>query len=168
MAYTIYDASVPVMIRALTNLSKIIDKAVAQAKKEDRPLSDLLGAQLIDDMKPFPFQIQSASDAAKGCAARLAGIDAPSMPDTETTFPELQARIAKTIDFLKTVTPAQVAGAEDREIVMKFPNGEMKFKGSDYVAGFALPNFFFHVTTAYALLRHKGIAIGKMDFLGGA
>ena len=167
MSYSIYDASIAPMTRALTNLSKIIDKAVAQAKAEDKPLADLLGAQLAPDMKPFPFQVQSASDAAKGAAARLAGIAAPSMPDTETTFAELSARIAKTLAFLATVTPEMLKGAEDREIVLKFPNGEFKFTGKDYVAGFALPNFFFHVTTAYALLRHKGIAIGKMDFLGG-
>lgn len=167
MSYSIYEASVVPMTRSLTALSKIIDKAVAQAKAEDKPLADLLGAQLAPDMKPFPFQIQSASDAAKGAAARLAGIAAPTMPDTETTFPELSARIAKTIEFLNSVTPEQLKGAEDREIVLKFPNGEFKFTGRDYVAGFALPNFFFHVTTAYALLRHKGINIGKMDFLGG-
>ena len=167
MSYTIYDASVPVMIRALTNLSKILDKAVAQAKAEDKPLAELLEAKLAPDMRPFPFQIQSASDAAKGCAARLAGIEAPSMPDTETTFPELSARLKKTIDFLNSVKPEQFKGAEDREIVLKFPNGEFRFTGKDFLAGFALPNFFFHVTTAYALLRHKGIAIGKMDFLGG-
>ena len=168
MSYTIYDASIAPMTRALTNLAKILDKAVAQAKADDKPLSELLEARLAPEMRPFPFQIQSASDAAKGCAARLAGIDAPSMPDTETSFPELQARIAKTLAFLATVKPEQLAGAESREIVLKFPNGEMKFSGKDYVAGFALPNFYFHVTTAYALLRHKGIAIGKMDFLGGA
>jgi uncharacterized protein len=168
MSYTIYDASVPVMSRSLANLSKILDKAVAQAKAEDKPLSELLEAKLAPDMRPFPFQIQSASDAAKGCAARLAGIEAPSMPDNETTFAELSARLKKTIDFLGTIKPEQLKGAEDREIVLKFPNGEMKFSGRDFVAGFALPNFFFHVTTAYALLRHKGINIGKMDFLGGA
>jgi hypothetical protein len=168
MSYTIYDASVPVMSRSLANLSKILDKAVAQAKAEDKPLSELLEAKLAPDMRPFPFQIQSASDAAKGCAARLAGIEAPSMADTETTFPELQQRLARTLDFLKTIKPEQLSGAENREIVLKFPNGEMKFSGRDFVAGFALPNFFFHVTTAYALLRHKGINIGKMDFLGGA
>jgi len=167
MSYTIYDASVPVMTRALTNLSKILDKAVAQAKAEDKPLAELIEAKLAPDMRPFPFQIQSASDAAKGCAARLAGIEAPSMPDTETTFPELSARLKKTIDFLNTVKPEQLKGAEDREIVLKFPNGEFRFTGKDFLAGFALPNFFFHVTTAYALLRHEGIAIGKMDFLGG-
>jgi hypothetical protein len=167
MAYSIYDASVPVMSRALGNLSKIIDKTVAQATAENRSLAELIDARLAPDMRPFPFQIQSASDAAKGCAARLAGIDAPSMADTETTFPELKQRIAKTLDFLNTVTPAQLAGAESREIVMKFPNGEFRFTGMDFLAGFALPNFFFHVTTAYAILRHKGIVLGKMDFLGG-
>jgi hypothetical protein len=168
MAYSIYDASIPVMTRALANLSKILDKAVAQAKAQDKPLASLLEAQLAPDMKAFPFQIQSASDAAKGCAARLAGIAAPTMADTETTFPELKQRLQKTIDFLNSVKPEQFAGAEDREVVLKFPQGEMKFSGRDYLAGFALPNFFFHVTTAYALLRHKGITIGKADFLGGA
>jgi len=167
MAYTIYEASIPVMVRALGNLSKIIDKAVAQAKAEDKPLADLLEARLAPDMHPFTRQIQIASDTAKGAGARLAGIEAPAMADTETTFPELQARIAKTIDFLNSVRPEQLAGAEDREIVLKFPNGEMTFSGREYVAGFVLPNLFFHVTTAYALLRHKGIAIGKRDFLGG-
>jgi hypothetical protein len=167
MSFSLYDATVPLMIRTLTNLSKIIDKAVAQAKTEDKPLAELIGAQLAPDMRPFSFQIQSASDAAKGCAARLANVAVPSMPDTETTFPELQQRIAKTIDFLKTIKPEQLAGAEDREIVLKFPNGEYKFTGKDFATNFSLPNFFFHVTTAYALLRHKGIAIGKMDFLGG-
>jgi|SRR6185369_1432207 hypothetical protein len=167
MPFTIYDASIPPMTRSLENLAKIMDKAVAQAKAEDKPLSSLLEARLAPDMHPFPFQIQSASDAAKGCAARLAGIDAPSMPDTETTFPELQQRVARTIAFLKSVSASKVAGAEDREIVMKFPQGEMKFTGRDYLTGFALPNFYFHVTTAYDLLRNKGITIGKMDFLGG-
>lgn len=167
MAFTIYDATIPTMTRALTNLSKIIDKAVAQAKSEDKPVADLLGGQLAADMRAFPYQVQAASDAAKGCAARLAGIEPPSMPDTETTFPELQQRIAKTLDFLKSIKPEQLAGAEDREVVLKFPNGEMKFTGRDFATSFALPNFFFHVTTAYAILRHKGIAIGKMDFLGG-
>jgi len=168
MAYTIYEASVPVMIRALGNLSKILDKAAAQAKAEDKPLTGLIDGKLAEDMRTLPFQIQSASDAAKYTATRLGGIEAPKMEDTETTFPELIARLAKTIDFLKSVKPEQLAGGEDREVVLKFPNGEMKFTGRDYLAKFALPNFFFHVTTAYAILRHKGIGIGKMDFLGGA
>ncbi|MEI9992624.1 MAG: DUF1993 domain-containing protein [Rhizomicrobium sp.] len=168
MAYTIYDASIPVMIRSLTSLSKILDKAVAQAKADDLPLSELLEARLAPDMRPFTHQIQLASDAAKGAAARLADVTPPGMPDTETTFPELHTRLQKTIAFLETIRPEQLAGAEDREIVLKFPSGERKFTGRDFLAGYALPNFLFHVTTAYALLRHKGIVIGKSDFLGGA
>jgi hypothetical protein len=167
MSFTIYDASIPPIVRTLQNLSKILDKAVAQAKAQDKDLNSLLEAKLAPDMFAFTRQIQIASDSAKGCGARLAGIEAPSMADTETTFPELQARIAKTIDFLNSVKPEQLAGAEDREITLKFPQGEMKFSGRDFLTGFALPNFYFHVTTAYALLRHKGIEIGKMDYLGG-
>jgi uncharacterized protein len=167
MSFTIYDASIPPMIRTLQNLSKILDKAVADAKAKDLPAANLVEAKLAPDMRPFTFQIQTASDTAKGCAARLAGVAAPSMPDTETNFAELQQRIAKTIAFMESVKPEQLAGAEDREVVLKFPSGEMKFTGKDYVTGFALPNFYFHVTTAYALLRHNGIEIGKRDFLGG-
>ena len=168
MAFSIYDASIPPMIRMFENLSKIIDKAVAQAKSEDKDLNSLLDARLAPDMHPFTRQVQIASDSAKGCAARLAGIEAPSMADTETTFPEIQARIIKTVDFLKSLKREQIEGAEDRTIVLKFPQGEMKFSGRDFLTGFALPNFYFHVTTAYDLLRHKGITIGKMDYLGGA
>ena len=168
MSVSFYDVSIPPMIRMLENLSKILDKAMKQAAAEKIPLSTLLEARLAPDMHPFPRQIQIASDAAKGAAARLAGIEAPSMPDTEATFPELQARIAKTVDFLRSVKPEQLAGAEDRTIVLKFPQGEMSFPGKDYLTQFALPNFYFHVTTAYGLLRHKGIQIGKRDYLGGA
>jgi hypothetical protein len=167
MSFTVYDAAIPTMIRALSGLSKILDKAVAQAKAQDIPLESLLDARLAPDMIPFKGQIQLASDAAKGGASRLANATAPSMPDTETTFPELHARLTKTIAYLESFDPKAFDGAESREIVMKFPSGEMKFTGRDFLAGFALPNFFFHITTAYALLRHKGITIGKMDFLGG-
>lgn len=167
MAFTIYDAAVPPMIRMLQNLSKILDKAVAQAKEKDMPASALLDARLAPDMHPLPRQIQMVSDAAKGCAARLAGVEAPSMPDEEKTFAELQQRITKTIDFLKSVKPEQMVGAEDRTITIKTPNRTFEMSGRDYVTGFATPNFLFHVTTAYAILRHKGIEIGKMDFLGG-
>jgi hypothetical protein len=118
-------------------------------------------------MHPFPRQIQIASDAAKGCAARLTGQEAPSFPDTETTFPELKERIAKTADYLKGVRREAFEGAEKRAIEIKTPRGDaFHFDGKDFVADFALPNFFFHVTTAYDLLRHKGIEIGKRDFLG--
>jgi len=168
MPFSIYDAAIPPMIRSLGNLSKIIDKALAQAKTDNIPLASLLEARLAPDMIPFTGQIQIASDTAKGCAARLAGIEAPAMADTEKTFPELQQRIVKTIDFLKSIGADKLAGAEDRAITLKFPNGEMKFSGKDYLTTFALPNFYFHITTAYGLLRHKGITIGKMDYLGGA
>jgi uncharacterized protein len=167
MSFSIYDASIPPMIRMLQSIAKVMDKAVAQTKSEDKDLSTLLDARLAPDMHPFPRQIQIMSDAAKGAAARLAGIEAPAMPDTETTFPELQARISKTIDFLKSVKPEQLSGAEDRKIELKSPNRTLEFNGRDFLTQFALPNFYFHATTAYGLLRHKGIAIGKTDYLGG-
>lgn len=166
MSFSVYEACIPSMIRFLENLSKILDKAVAQAKDRDLPLSELLEARLAPDMFPFPRQIQITSDIAKLAAARLAELEPPSFPDTETTFPELQARIAKTIDYLKSVPREKFEGAEGRTITLKFPQGEVSFVGRDFVTNFALSNFFFHVTTAYDILRHKGIEIGKMDYLG--
>jgi hypothetical protein len=162
MTYSIHAASAPVFARALTNLSAILDKAVAAGDE-----AALLEAQLAPDMHPFPSQIQMASDAAKGAVARLAGVEVPSMPDTETTFAELKDRLAKTIAFIDSVPASAFEGADDREVVLKFPNMELKFTGADFLANFALPNFFFHVTIAYALLRANGVALGKMDFLGG-
>ena len=167
MSFSVYEACIPSMIRFLENLSKILDKAVAQAKARDLPLSELIEARLAPDMFPFPRQIQVVSDIAKLGAARLAGLEPPSFPDTETTFPELQARIAKTIEYLKSVPRENFEGAEDRTITLKFPNGEFNFVGRDFVTNFVLSNFFFHVTTAYDILRHEGIEIGKMDYLGG-
>jgi hypothetical protein len=111
-------------------------------------------------------QVQIASDAAKGCTARLAGAEVPSYPDTETTFPELQARIAKTVAFVKGFTAAQIDGSEDRTCVLKIRGDDMKFRGQDYLFKLSLPNFFFHVTTAYDILRHNGVELGKMDYLG--
>jgi uncharacterized protein len=166
LSFSIYDASIPPMIRSLENLSKILDKAVAQAKAEDKDLKTLLEARLAPDMHPFTRQIQIASDAARN-VARLAGSEPPSFADTETTFPELHERIAKTIAFLKSIPKEKLEGAETRKIEMKVPNRTLEFPGSLYLTGFVLPNFYFHVTTAYGLLRHKGIQIGKMDFLGG-
>ncbi|HEY4124405.1 MAG TPA: DUF1993 domain-containing protein [Rhizomicrobium sp.] len=166
MSFTIYDASIPPLIRTLQSLSKILDKAVAQAKEKDMNLQTLLDARLAPDMHPFTRQIQLLSDASKGGAARLAGTEPPSFADTETTFPELQARIAKTIDFLKSIAPEKLEGAEDRAIELKTPRGPLNFTGKEYLTGFVLPNFYFHVTTAYALLRSNGIEIGKLDYLG--
>ena len=169
MSLSVYEVSIPPMIRFFENLSKILDKAVKQAKERDMPLSELLEARLAPDMHPFPRQIQIASDVAKMAAARLTGTEPPSFPDTETTFPELQARVRKTIDYIKSVAPEKFEGAEDRTITLKFPDGnQMSFPGRVFLNNFVLPNFYFHVTTAYGLLRHKGIDIGKWDFLGEA
>jgi hypothetical protein len=117
-------------------------------------------------MDPLPAQVQRASDAAKGCAARLAGIEVPSYADDESTFPALQERIAKTIGFLKSIRPEQLDGSETRVIELKLRANAVTFDGKSYLLGFVLPNFFFHVTTAYDILRHKGVQIGKMDYLG--
>jgi hypothetical protein len=163
MPFTIHDASAPVLLRGLTNLSAILGKAQASGLPE----AELMAARLAEDMRPLPFQVQSVSDSAKGAVARLAGVDVPSMADTETTLAELQERVARTIDFIKGVEPARFDGAEEREIVMKFPSREVGMSGRDFLTGFALPNFYFHITTAYAILRHKGVALGKMDYLGG-
>lgn len=166
MSFSIYDASIPPMIRTLQNLSKILDKTVAQAEADKIAHAALLDARLAPDMFAFPRQIQIATDAAKGAAARLSGIEPPSFPDTETTFPELKERIAKTIAFLQSVSAEKIVGSETRHIVIKTPHRTLEFNGRDFLTGFALPNFYFHVTTAYALLRSKGIQISKMDYLG--
>ncbi|HEX4160110.1 MAG TPA: DUF1993 domain-containing protein [Rhizomicrobium sp.] len=166
MSFSVYEATIPPMIHFFENLSKILDKAVQQAKERDMPLSELLEARLAPDMYPFPRQIQIASDVAKLATGRLAGIEVPSFPDTETTFPELQERIRKTIAFMESVAPDKFEGSEDRTVTLKFPQGEMNFPGRVFLNNFALPNFYFHVTTAYDLLRHKGIEIGKMDYMG--
>ncbi len=163
MTFSIHEASAPVFIRALTNLSAMMDKGLAGGADE----ATLLAARLAPDMHPFPRQIQMASDAAKGAVARLAGVEIPSMPDTEATFAELKARIDRTIAFVKSVEAARFDGAEDREVVLTFPGTTLTFTGAQFLTGFALPNFFFHVSMAYALMRANGVAIGKMDFLGG-
>jgi hypothetical protein len=162
MSFTIYDASAPVFTAALTNIQAWLDKALGDGKDE----AALMQARLAPDMRPFPAQIQMASDSAKGAVARLAGVDAPSMPDTEASFAELKARCQRTVDFIQSVDRSAFDGAEDRQVVLKFPNGSgYQFTGRNYLTGFALPNFFFHVTTAYALLRADGVSLGKPDFL---
>lgn len=163
----LFDVSVPVFVRALTNLATILKKGEDFAEIRKFDAANLLASRLAPDMHPLTRQIQMASDAAKGAGGRLTGGAAPSMPDTETTYPELYARISKTIDYLNSLDRSAFDGAAGREVVMKFPNGELKFTGLQYLTGFALPNFFFHVTTAYNILRHNGVALGKMDFLGG-
>ena len=166
MSISMYDVSIPIFTLSLTNLSAILDKAASheQSKKVDPKV--IPQARLIVDMLPLSAQIQIACDTAKGAAARLAGVEVPKHEDTEATLAELKARVAKTLDFIKTIKPAQLQGAETREIVLKFPQTTLKFTGINYLTNFVLPNFFFHVTTAYALLRKNGVDLGKRDFLG--
>jgi hypothetical protein len=166
MAISMYDFSIPVLIRGLTNLSAILDKAAAHAAAKKFDSIVLAQSRLFPDMHPLVRQVQIACDTAKGAAGRLAGIEVPKHEDNETTFPELKARIAKTLDFLKTVTAPQLKDAESRNIEIKFPNGSWKFTGIGYLNDFVLPNFYFHCSIAYALLRKAGVEVGKMDYLG--
>ncbi|HEX9904280.1 MAG TPA: DUF1993 domain-containing protein [Propylenella sp.] len=167
MPISMYQASVPVFQRTLNALSAILDKAVAHALQERIDAATLLTARLAPDMLPFTSQVQIATDHAKGAAARLAGREVPKYPDTEQTFDELKARIAKTLDFIGSVPAAEIDGSEEREIALTIGGNPRTFKGQPYLLHFALPNFYFHVTTAYDLLRHNGVRIGKRDFIGG-
>jgi hypothetical protein len=161
MSFGMWDASVPVFVNSLTNMRGWLGKA-AQEKAE----AMLMEARLAPDMRPLPAQYQMASDSAKNALARLTGTEPPSMPDTETTFAELGDRCDRTIDYVRGFDASSLQGSEDREVVIKFPNGMgYRFSGDKYLAGFALPNFFFHVTTAYAILRNAGVSLGKPDFL---
>jgi len=166
MTLSMYQASVPVFIHALTNLSTILHKAAAHAEAKKIDPSALLAARLYPDMHPLVRQVQTATDLAKNSSARLAEADRPAHEDTEQTFDELQARIAKTITFLQTLTPAQIDGSEEKTITMTIRGHDLSFRGQQYLLYFAQPNFYFHVTTAYAILRHSGVEIGKMDFIG--
>jgi hypothetical protein len=161
-----YDVSIPIFTLSLTNLSAILDKAASHEESKKVDPKVIPQARLIVDMLPLSAQIQIACDTAKGAAARLAGVEPPKHEDTEATLAELKARVAKTLDFIKTIKPEQLQGAETREIVLKFPQTTLKFTGINYLTNFVLPNFFFHVTTAYALLRKNGVDLGKRDFLG--
>jgi hypothetical protein len=166
MPLSMYQASVPVYVRAMGNLSAILDKAVADAEARKIDPAVLLSARIAPDMHPLTRQVQMVSDGAKGCIARLAGLEPPSFPDTESTFPELKERLAKTAAFVQGVGADKIDGSETRPIRLTFPGGEFTFTGQDYLLNFALPNLFFHVTAAYAILRHNGVPIGKRDYLG--
>jgi uncharacterized protein len=161
-----YDISIPVLTLGLTNLSAVLDKAAAYAEAKKIDPKALPDSRLIADMFPLKRQVQIACDTAKGAAARLAGIEIPKHEDTEATFEELKARIAKTIAFVQSVKPEQVNGSETREIVLKFPSSTLTFNGLGYVTKYAMPNFYFHLTAAYAILRKNGVDLGKRDFLG--
>lgn len=166
MSLNMYQASVPVLVRYLKNISNVLDKAAAHCAAKKIEPTVLAGYRLAPDMFPLSRQVQIMSDGAKGCGARLAEVDIPSFPDTETTIDELKARIAKTVAFLEGLKPAQFEGAEGRDIGFKAGPNEYKFKGDDYLTGWVLPNFYFHATATYAILRHCGVELGKRDYLG--
>ncbi|SAL13522.1 DUF1993 domain-containing protein [Caballeronia telluris] len=166
MSLTMYRASIPVFVRGLTVLSSLLEKAVAFADEKNIAHADIIGARLAPDMLAFAAQIQRASDTAKLSAQRLAGGEAPKFEDNEETFADLQERIAKTVAYLKSIDAKQLDDAETRTITLKFKDFEPSFNGVDYLFGFGLPNFQFHVVTAYDILRHLGVPIGKRDYLG--
>ena len=167
MSLSLYEISVPTYRRALKNLASFLDKAEAHAQANGVDPATYAEARLAPDMHPFTRQIQIAGDAAKGGAARLAGIDAPVMEDSETTFAQLRVRIARTIAFLDTVTKDQVDARVGATIDLPLPGGSLSFAAPDFLMQFSLPNLFFHVTTAYDILRAQGVPLGKMDFLAG-
>jgi hypothetical protein len=166
MSITMFQASVPVLLHGLGNLQHVIGKAQAHAAEKQIDPSALIGARLFPDMLPLARQIYIATDTAKGCAARLANMEAPKFDDVEVTFDELHARIQKTIDYLKTFKPEQIDGSEEHSITLKMRSGPIEFTGLNYLLYFVLPNFYFHITTAYDILRHNGVELGKLDYLG--
>jgi hypothetical protein len=161
-----YQASLPVFVRMLNNLASVLEKGRVFAETKKIDPSVLINARLAPDMFALARQVQIATDGVKGFAARVAGIDIPSYADTEATFPELQERIAKTITFLKTFRADQIDGSEERTVTLKIAGKERSFAGQGYLLNFVLPNLYFHIAAAYAILRHNGVEIGKMDFLG--
>jgi hypothetical protein len=166
VAISIYDQFVPVFTQMLSALDKVLSKAEADAAARKIDLEVFVNGRLAPDMLPLVRQIQIMTDQAKGCASRLAGQESPKWADEEKTFADLHARIAKTIAHLKTFKPEQFEGAETRAVELKFPNATFNFTGKDYLLSFVIPNFYFHYTAAYAILRHNGVPIGKGDFLG--
>jgi hypothetical protein len=165
MSLSVYDVTVPPMVTRLKALSALLDKATAYAEAKKFDPKALLEARLFPNMFPLLRQIQVTCDMAKGGVARLAEIDVPKYEDTETTFAELKARIARTIDFIESAKAAQLQGAESRTVTMTFPGSSLTFKGVDFLNDFALPNFYFHLSMSYALLRQAGLDVGKRDFL---
>ena len=166
MTVSVYQATVPAFRQILGSLSAVLTKAAAHADAKKIDPSVLINARLAPDMLALARQVQIATDHAKGACASLAGVAIPSFPDTETTFAELQARIAKTLDFIKALKPEQFEGGDKREVALKLGPQEVKWTGQVYLFHFALPNFYFHASTAYDILRHNGVEIGKRDFMG--
>ena len=166
MSISMYQASVPRFVDILGNLSNILDKAQAHVDAKKIDATALTTYRIFPDMLPMSKQVQIACDTAKGVIARLAGVDIPAYEDNEVTLADLKARVAKTIAFIQTFTPAQIDGTEDKAIVTKRGDKETHYKGMQFLLGHAVPNFYFHVTTTYNILRHNGVEIGKRDFLG--
>ncbi|ULQ47616.1 DUF1993 domain-containing protein [Flagellatimonas centrodinii] len=165
---SLYAAAVPPLSRALQNLKTVLGKAAAHAEAQGWDAAVLLQARLFPDMFPLVRQVQIATDMAKGCGARLTGAEVPSWPDDEIDFAGLQARIDRACELLAGLDPTAFDGAADRAITLKTPRGELAFTGLSYLQGFVLPNVYFHCTTAYNLLRHNGVPLGKRDFLGAS
>ena len=166
MNLSMYKASVPRFVNILGNLSNILDKAQAYSDAKKLKEDALTSFRLFPDMLPMTAQVQIACDTAKGVVARLAGIPIPAYEDNEKTLAELKARVAKTIAFIQTVTAEQIDGSEEKEIVTKRGDKETRYQGMQFLLGHAIPNFYFHVTTTYNILRHNGVEIGKRDYLG--
>jgi hypothetical protein len=166
MTISMYQASVPRFVNILGNLSNILDKAQAHVDAKKLDSATLTTYRLFPDMLPMTKQVQIACDTAKGVVARLAGAEIPAYEDNEKTLADLKARVAKTIAFIQTITPVQIDGTEDKEVVIKRGDKETRYTGMQFLLGHALPNFYFHVTTTYNILRHNGVEIGKRDYLG--
>ena len=166
MTISMYQASVPRLVNALNNLSNILDKAQAHADAKKIDPAVLTQFRLFPDMLNFARQIQIASDTAKGVVARLAGVESPVYEDNEQSFAELKARSAKTVAYIQSFKPEQIDGTEDKDIVTKRGDKETHYKGMQFLLGHAIPNIYFHTTTAYNILRHNGVEIGKRDYLG--
>lgn len=166
MSLTMHSASVPVFIRMFNNLDAWLEKAEAHAREKKFDTAVYLTARLAPDMLPFAKQIQIASDTAKFGVARLAGVESPKFEDNEATLAELRERVRKTVAFVESVPAAQIEGTEGKDVVVPRRDGSITMKGEFYLKHFVLPNFYFHVTTVYALLRHNGVPLGKMDYLG--
>ena len=167
MTLSMYKASIPTLKHMLNSLASILEKAAAHAASKKIAPEVFINARLFPDMFALAKQVQIATDQAKGCAARLAGVDIPKFEDTESSFEELQARIARTIAFLDGFDASQIDGSEERDIAFQIHEKKFEFKGQTYLLNWVLPNFYFHVTTAYNILRHNGVDIGKRDFLSG-
>jgi len=168
MSISMYQASIPHFILMLDNLSAILNKTEAHAKAKNIDQGVFVNARLAPDMYPLGRQIQIVADMAKACAARLAGIDVPRDEDDETTFADLKARIAKTITFLQSVNVDQINGSDGRMVTITMHDKEAVYSGQHYLLDIIIPHFYFHVTTAYAILRHHGVELGKSDYINNA